>query len=108
MPDFYYQNRDAPQRLIDDEYTEDLKERSTRQRPTLTRKQAAAVWREEREMMFFSLLMRESTSYSAYATDDLMSPDSGRRRFEAWQQQVERDRLHREQALEQIDRKSVV
>lgn len=96
-----YQTRAAP---LDDDYTGDLQERPTRQRPTLTRRQAYRAWQEEKSFYFFQSLMITSTSYRSDWIDDLMSPDGGRRRFEAWQQQVERDRLHREQALERIQR----
>lgn len=101
--EYFLSVRAAPP-LIDDEYTEDMQPLPYRQPPRLTRTQAEAAWREERETAFFSILMVQSTSYRSDWLDDLMSPEVKQRKVEAWQQQIERDRLHREQALEQIQR----
>lgn len=99
--EYFLSVRAAPP-LIDDEYTEDMQPLPYRQPPRLTRTQAEAAWREERETAFFSILMVHSTSYRSDWIDDLMSPDSGRRRFEAWQRQIERDREQRNRSYERM------
>lgn len=103
MTDFYYQNRDRP--LIDDDYVGDLEERSTRQRPTLTRRQAREAWRCEKDFYFFSSLMIESTSYRAYLVDDLRDGSAQERKVQRWREQIEADRLHRQQVMEQIEQR---
>ena len=100
MTDFYYQNRDAP--LIDDEYCSDLTESPVKQPPTLSKRVARMAWKEEREHAFFAGLMVTSTSYKSDWIDDVMNPDNGRRRFEAWQQQIERDREQRNRSYERM------
>ena len=102
MTDFYYQNRDAPQRLIDDEYTEDMTELSGRQPPKLSKRLARMAWQEERSFYFFQSLMLTSTSYKSDWIDDLMSPEVKQRKVEAWQQQIERDREERNRSYERM------
>jgi len=102
MTDFYYQNRDAPQRLIDDEYCSDLTESPVKQPPRLSKRQAYRAWQEERSFYFFQSLMITNTSYRSDWIDDLMNPDSGRRRFEGWQRQIERDREQRNRSYERM------
>ena len=48
--------------------------------------------------------MIESTSYRAYLVDDLRDGTAQERKVKRWREQIEQDRLHREQALEQIQR----
>ena len=77
-----YQTRAAP---LDDDYTGDLQERPTRQRPTLTRKQAAAAWDEERRFQYYNRLMRSCTSYRiTNNTEHVETPTEFMNRIDKW------------------------
>lgn len=82
---------------VTDDYVGDLPESEQRQRPTLSKTQAKAAWKWERDFAFFAALMRESTSYRSDWMDDLRSE----KRIDDWYERIQTERRERERILQE-------
>ena len=86
----------------DDDRPFDVYMDGTHKRPLISRSEARRLWRQERDFTFFNMLMRQTTSYASYWTDDIRNGKAKQKRADDWQLQVERDKVERDAMLERL------
>lgn len=75
----------------------------THKRPLISRSEARRLWQQERDFQFFNMLMRQTTSYCSYWTDDIRNHKAQQKRADDWYTQIERDRAARDEMLQRME-----
>lgn len=75
----------------------------THKRPLISRSEARRLWQQERDFTFFNMLMRSTTSYSSYWTDEIRNHKAQQKRAGDWYTQIERDRAARNEMLQRME-----
>lgn len=86
----------------DDDRAYDCYLDGTHKRPLISRSEARRLWQQERDFQFFNMLMRQTTSYSSYWSDDFRDRKIRQKHADDWYAQIERDRAERDAMLQRL------
>lgn len=86
----------------DDARPYDVYADGTHKRPLISRSEAKRLWRLEREYIFFSTLMRQTTSYSAYEIDDVLAGNHKVHDPDAYWESIKREQAKRDAVLQRL------